>query len=164
MAGPDAAAAEGAVAQVAQVELAGEGIAPLGFSAGNSGLGPRRVDQLGDAFEQIGQRQLPDRLFDGEGRAAGFGVKPEAGQSGAVLAAVVLLFQQQRHFFKPVKRGAVFADEMIEGPPQPQQRYPAFVFDRIRHDGFLRILNIRTAHFDHAPPGIFVSIFETINK
>ena len=54
--------------------------------------------------------------------------------TGAVLPAIVLLFQQQIHFIESVERRPVLFEIIFEWFFEAKQGYPALVLDRIAHE------------------------------
>ena len=90
----------------------------------------------GAPSEQVGQRVFRGGgTFHAVGRETGFRIEIQRRDPGAVLSAVVLFFEQERHFAESVVGAAVLAEIVFLRLAKPEQRDCAFVFDRIRHCG-----------------------------
>ncbi|MFO0874634.1 MAG: hypothetical protein U0575_11785 [Phycisphaerales bacterium] len=130
-------AAEGAVAQVPEVDLAEERNAPLELDlAERVELEVREVAQRPHGVVE----EPLDRVPLGRPRAVDEGVarwhvELHDGDAGAVLAAVVLLLHQQVEAPQAPRHVVVHAPIMIERPAQPDEREAAFVMEWIGHRG-----------------------------
>ncbi len=132
----DVVTARGAVAQVADEQLASEievffdRVGELGVDlAGGLLLFVLGEQDLEDFVERVG---LHAALAKHE-RIARRDVEFHAGHARAVLAAVVLLFHEEEELGETPERRAVFFLVVGEGLQEPDQRYAAFVGDLVGH-------------------------------
>ena len=124
---------KGAVAQVAQEQLAGEGKVVL---QSNGVLELFRCEVLEtphDLFEEILDGASIHGSHARDVTLSGVDVEFDVGQTGAVLPAVVLLFHQQVHFVQPVEGRAVLVDVVLKGLLEAQHRNAALMLERVAH-------------------------------
>ena len=135
----DVVLAEGAVAQVAEEDFAGEldvllhpfRIVELVRMTVRDGRNP-----VGDLLEDVLDRGVAVRTDTVDVDVAVFGIELDVGQPGTVLSPVVLFFHQQVHLVEPVEVRAVFLPVVVDRLEQPDEGNAAFVFYGIAHSGF----------------------------
>ena len=121
---------EGAVAQMAEVDVPAEG--PLQRREGAMVTrGDGVAEHSRDALQQVRQRHRGAALLQLVEGASRRHVQPQARDSRAVLAPVVLLLQQQGELFEAVCGRAVLRGVVRKGLSKAQQGYAAFVFDAV---------------------------------
>ena len=136
MAAFNGVAAVGTIAQVTQKYLAGKTYVLLQvidvFEGGRvfvvNGL------ELGiDLIEDVLGWVLLNGARARDVAISGLHVEFDIGNSGAVLAAVVLLFHQQMHFVEAPQGRSVFVEVVLQWFFEPQKGYATLVLNRITH-------------------------------
>ena len=124
VAGLDAVAAVGSIAQVAQVDVAGEGYVffdPCGVLEALGLAGEALLNAVLDARKDVLNRLRVGRAVAADVALAGGHVELDSSEARAVLAAVVLLFHHEHHFVQAIKGRPVLVEVVVKGFAQTQE-------------------------------------------
>jgi hypothetical protein len=88
---------------------------------------------VADLPEQVGNGLIGIAPYAVQERVTRFGVQFDAGNTGAILPAVVLLFHQQVQLIQSIQYGVMLLLVVTERLAEADESQAAFVFDWIAH-------------------------------